>query len=38
MESRIIRFPAQQTKLVNEVFLKGVGEVVLCTEEDHTTL
>lgn len=38
MESRIARFSTQQTQLVNEVFLEGIGKVVLCTEEDYAAL
>lgn len=38
VKSRVFRLSTQQTQLVNEFFLKGIREIVLRAEEDHTTL
>ena len=38
MESRVFRLSTKQTQLVDELFLEGVGEIVLRTEEDYATL
>lgn len=31
-------FPAKYAELLNEVFLKTVGEVILCAEKDDSSL
>lgn len=38
VESRVGRFAAQNAQFVDESLLKGIGQVVLGTEEDNATL